>query len=518
MPPKFVGPAQPQGAPKPAVQLQNPNQGRPLPTPPVKSPVNPLQPAAQKGNVALPTPPAAKTPNSLLQPAASNKVEAPVFNKPLGHDDAAPPKQIAGPQGAGQAPNQDFKNQGRGNIRSPGQDDPKLATGGQPGIQFPVPAGHPPLPPAVDAPPPVPGPRPAGAPPPVPGPRPAGAPPPVLGPRPAGAPPPVTGPRPVGAPPLAKVSHPVGAPPLAAGPHPVGAPPESPPLNAPRQLGAPPGSDRAGGTRVVAGGHQDVGAPPRGVDASPSPEFARGVKGDLLDRVAGSKDVIGKGTEGEPTNKTGEPPLPPHREPVKWVLIKEDRLNASTVSNSRASPDESEMYINEGTLMEHRCNNQSWDYLIPGFHAQFAISFTAASIKVLGIVVTRERLPFTEGTFALVMRPPANVEEWKFTNKGNPEKYYHEFSINTGPPWKLRESMRFLNCTVKFEGIRDREEVLKWRLWHLRKVDDIQPLGDQNPRTNGFDEAAERLRLQHAADATRQLEAQRAADENYARQ
>lgn len=502
MPPKFVGPAQPQGAPKPPAQPQNPNQGRPLPIPPpAKNPIVPLQPAAQKANVALPNLPLLKTPNP---PPATNKVKGPVANKPFSQDGTAAPKQ-----GGGQAPNQNFNNQGRGNIQSPGQDDPKLATRGQPGVQSPATDNRQPLParpPAVVAPSPVAGLHPVGAPPPVPGPRPVGT------------PPPNPGPRPVGAPPLAEESHLIGSPPPAAGPHPVGTPPSSPPLIAPRQLGAPPGPDRSGGTRVVIGGHRDVGAPPRGVDASPSPKFVPGVPGDLLDRMTDSKSSIGKEAAGKLSDETGEPPLPPYREPLKWVLISEGRLVASTISNPQARRDESEVTIFEGALMAQRCDNKPWEYLIPGFHSQFVISFTAAARRLDGIVFTRKRKPFIDGTFSLHRNTPGNIGNWRFTNRGNPEKYYHEFSINDGAPWKLREQQMFLDCKVRFEGDRNTEEVLKWKLWHLRKDNDVQPLGDQDPRTNGFNEAVERLRIQNAEAAARQLAADAAEDNNYAGQ
>ena len=494
MPPKFVGPAQPGGAPKPPAQ-PNPNQGRPLPIPPpAKNPIVPLQPAAQKVNVALPNP-----------PPATSKVEGPVANKPFSQDGAAAPKQ-----GGGQAPNQNFNDQGRRNIQSPAQDDPKLATGGQPGTQSSVPQTRRPLP----APPPAAGPHPVGAPPSGAINTPVGAPPSISDPVHSvgapGAPPPAVKIAPVGAPPRpARLpAAGVGAPPSGAINTPVGAPPSiSDPVHSVGAPGAPPPAG--------------VGAPPSAatntpVATRPAIPFKRAKQtGDLTDRATDDNVVIGSESQGQYNPKLGEPPTPSQRG-WKWQLIGDGICTAATIRDPNASRDLSNATVFEKELMEH---DRRWQFVRPGATAQFAISFTVAVTSLTGKETSREVQPYIDGNLALYhLQHGGTSGSGPFTSGGNPDKFWHEFGFDHGNIWKLREGCMFLDCGVRFERNHNASRALKWHLWHLRRNGDDQPLGNQDPMTNGFDETSDRLRRQNAEVVDRQLAAQAAADNNYAEQ
>jgi hypothetical protein len=495
MPPKFGGPAQPQGAPKPPAQPQNLNQGRPLPNPPpAKNPIVPLQPAAQNTKVALPNLPPGKT------PAASNKVEASVANKPPSQDDSAAPKQVARPQGGVLAPNQNSDSQDRENIQSLGQNDPKLATGGQPGTQSSVPQNLPARSPVNDA-------HPTAA-----GLQPVGGPPPISRPRPVGAPPSVPGPV-----------HSVGAPPPAVNITPIGAPPPSddrPPQPArlpAANVGAPPPSDEHP-PRPARPPAANVGAPPPGaantpVSTRPAIPFKRAKQtGDLTDRATNDNFVIGDASQGQDIRELGEPVLPLIRG-VKWQLIGEDRC--TTVDQADRSKS-FQAWVHDNVLLRH---NNSWKFVIPGEHAKFAISFTYASKPILKTVIgtepSRKEEANIEGTLDLTRHPGKISGAGRFICTST--KRWQEFSFDNGPVFKL-DQIDFLNCTITYERERDANRTLRWHLWHLRKVNDDQPLGDQDPRTNGFDETADRMRVQNETAAANQLAAQTAADTNYARQ
>lgn len=197
---------------------------------------------------------------------------------------------------------------------------------------------------------------------------------------------------------------------------------------------------------------------------------------------------------------------------MRWQLIGEDLCtNVDHADRSESF----QAWVHDRVLLAHSSNNQSWKFVIPGEHAKFAISFTYASKPIRNAVIgtepSRKEEANIEGTLSFTRHPGiiSGSGRFELTN----EKYWREFSFDNGPVFKL-DQLTFLTCTMNYERKRDTNRALKWHLWHLQKTKADQPLGDQDPRTNGFNEAVERLRIQNAEAVA----AHEAEDNNYAGQ
>jgi hypothetical protein len=139
---------------------------------------------------------------------------------------------------------------------------------------------------------------------------------------------------------------------------------------------------------------------------------------------------------------------------------------------------------------------RNWNYIIPGRKAQFAMSFARVENGATSLMLPRSG-------FTTTTRTP--VWQCRFGNQA-----FHNFSWPAGQPIVLDVlNERFIDVlkdadykplpgegaliSVRAMFLGPVPQELRWQLWHLRQPNDAQPLGDQNPRTNGLDEILKNL-------------------------
>jgi hypothetical protein len=202
------------------------------------------------------------------------------------------------------------------------------------------------------------------------------------------------------------------------------------------------------------------------------------------------------GPDGGALPNVGPTPLSPEKprgfESWQWT-----RVTAGVMSSARAGQaltGNSYMLsttIGNGELYAAKSTgpgNALWRFIIPGDRAQFALSFEAPKDSPGATLV----LPDWDETNTV--RTPT----WSVRFGKQP---FHTFgwAAPTAPAVarpadlppisfiELDNSIQALfNVTAQFPN--PRPPVICWQLWHLRRPNDPQPLGDQNPATNGCDE------------------------------
>jgi hypothetical protein len=135
--------------------------------------------------------------------------------------------------------------------------------------------------------------------------------------------------------------------------------------------------------------------------------------------------------------------------------------------------------------------NALWRFIIPGDRAQFALSFEAPKDSPGATLVMPEW-----GETSTARSPTWSVRFGK--------QPFHAFGwvapvapavappagAMTLPPISFVEldnsNQPLFSVTAQFPN--PKPSVMCWQLWHLRRPNDPQPLGDQNPATNGCDE------------------------------
>jgi hypothetical protein len=202
------------------------------------------------------------------------------------------------------------------------------------------------------------------------------------------------------------------------------------------------------------------------------------------------------GPDGGALPNVGPTPLSPEKprgfESWQWT-----RVTAGVMSSARAGQaltGNSYMLsttIGNGELYAAKSTgpgNALWRFIIPGDRAQFALSFEAPKDSPGATLVLPDW-----GETNTVRTPTWSVRFGK--------QPFHTFgwAAPTAPAVarpadlppisfiELDNSIQALfNVTAQFPN--PRPPVICWQLWHLRRPNDPQPLGDQNPATNGCDE------------------------------
>lgn len=118
-----------------------------------------------------------------------------------------------------------------------------------------------------------------------------------------------------------------------------------------------------------------------------------------------------------------------------------------------------------------------WRFIIPGPKAQFAMSFESLRNNQVATSVTPE-----SGVTSTARQPQFTCSFGRQT--------YHTFgwAAGTVPCVEVDElNTPLISIWAKFLG--PAPPIMCWQLWHLRRPGDPQPIGDQDPATNGSNTA-----------------------------
>ena len=218
----------------------------------------------------------------------------------------------------------------------------------------------------------------------------------------------------------------------------------------------------------------------------------------------GDKPIAGIKPGGQPpppgSSAPGpSPPVPATFGDYRWVPISSGAMECDRkdvpytqdiLNEVQRATLPSDWCIGTATISGRVFLSQAWKYILIGVKGQFAISFGDQKGE---IVTPRPAIGVRSTSFLRERAVSRFANAWYHyfnwpLDSQDPDKNYIELNVQAGD--------NIIISTAVFAGSPPPAKdagLFRWQLWHLRRPNDPEPKGNQDPYKNGFMEAKARL-------------------------